>query len=157
MAPPSNGQANSDRDAATVQSQCGAAQALGKVVRQERSGRRARRCLADSDADTGGGELAHVVGQAAQHAHERPAGKAERHQPGTDPGIAQTPQRDAEQRIENGEKSAVQEAEFSIAEAQVELDFTGQDRDDHAVDQVKSRDEHQQEQRVPGVAPAIDV
>jgi hypothetical protein len=49
-------------------------------------------------------------------------------------GIAQAAQRNSEQRIENREKSAVQQPEFSVAQSQVELDLARQDRDDHAID-----------------------
>src|SRR5262249_30399257 len=62
--------------------------------------------------------------------------------------------RNAEHCIEDRECSAIKEADFSVADAEVVFDFLGEDRQHLPVDEVEDEHEDEHEQHVARIASA---
>ncbi len=74
-----------------------------------------------------------------------------REQPGADPAVDQPPEREREQRVEQREDGAVEQAQLGIADREVGLDLRGEDREDLPVEQAHRLRRRHQEQRIPAV------
>ena len=141
-------------DAARVDREHGRAAARRKGVGEHREGRRRRARLADADADARRGELAEAAREARERRHQAPEGEADRDQRAPVPDVGEPPERNAEDRVEDGEGGAVEEADLGVAHAEVGFDVLGQDRDDLAVEEVEDVDEHQHAEQVIRVGAA---
>ena len=67
------------------------------------------------------------------------------------PAIGKAPERDAEQRVEDAERGAEEEADIAVAQPEIALDVLREDRKDLAIDEIEDIDEEQDGQDMPGI------
>lgn len=145
--------AGADVDAARIDGEHGGAHPGGEVVGQHgESGWRGAR-LADPHAHAVGGERAEAARRSRQCSHQAPEAKTDGDEILARPGVRQLAERDAEDGVEDGERSAVEEANLRIGNADVGFDLLGQDGDDLPVDEVEDVDDDENDGDVPGIAP----
>ena len=68
------------------------------------------------------------------------------------PVVGEPPEWNAEQRVEDAERGAVQETEVRVGNPQVALHVLRQYAQNLAVDEVDHIDQHEHAERVPGIA-----
>ena len=75
-----------------------------------------------------------------------------RDEPRAAPRVGQPPQRDAEQRVEDGEAGAHEQAHLLLADAQVALDRADEQVEDLPVDEREDVGQREHRDDVPGIA-----
>jgi hypothetical protein len=146
-----NGCAAADRDAHVVDAE-GAAELLARKRVGDHRIRRGRQCrFADAYADARQEQLREVLRQSAQRRHQRPDDDAD-----ADDGLAvhavgEPADRNAEQRVEDREGEALQQADLRVRHLQVALDGLHQQRNDLAVDEREYVEDQQREDQVPAL------
>ena len=123
-----------------------------EIVGDQRIGGRAGGGFTDADAHARKGQGELVIGEARQRRHRRPQGEADREQLHAAPIVREPAERNTEQRIEDRERSAAEEAEVRILEPEVGLDIDREDAQDLPVDEIEDIDDDQHEQHVPAIA-----
>jgi hypothetical protein len=126
----------------------------GEVVREHRVGGGARAGLAHTHPHARGGQLREAAREPRKRGHQAPHAEPQRDQRASVPHVRETAERDAEQRVEDREGGAVQEADLRVAEAEIRLDLVRQDRDDLAIEEVEHVDGDQDAEDVARVARA---
>ena len=157
VAPAAEGGAErrADRHAQGVDRECGAPSALRKVVRDERVRRRAASSLANRRADARGEQHRVVHGHAEDGGHGAPGRDGERQDVAPARAVGPRGDRDAHERVEQGERDAGQHTHLKVAGAEVPLDGLERRRQDlrtiHGVEHVTQREGAEHVVRVPGL------
>ena len=142
----------------------------GIVVRDQRIGRRRAPRLADPhahaahqenpEAADGQARDGDLGGEAAERRHQRPQGHTDGDDRDPVAGLCELGQRDADDRIEQGETEAGQQAEGGVGDPEFGLHLGGHDREQAAVDEVQDVDDQECRQDVASVRlglEAVDV
>jgi hypothetical protein len=114
-----------------------------------RSGRAAG--FADADTDTRQRQRRHARGHAAENRHRAPERQRDRDDVAAIEAVGEARDRDAEQRIEQHEAEACEQAHRGVAERKLLFDRLDQDVEDGAVEEVQRIDDGQQAKHV--IAP----
>ena len=68
------------------------------------------------------------------------------------PDVGEAAERDAEERVEDRERGAVEESQLGVRDAEVGADALGEDGEDLPVEEVEDVDQHQDAEDVARVA-----
>ena len=139
-------------DAARVDAERRGAPRRREVVGEQRVSGGVGACLAHADTDARQGELREAACDAGERGHHAPAGEAEGDELAPIPDVGQTPERDAEDGIEDRERRAVEIAHLRVGDLQVRLDALGEDREDLAIEKIEHVDQHQHGEGVARIA-----
>lgn len=119
------------------------------MIIDQAGARRLRGGFADADAEPRRRQKGKAAGEGGKPGGQRPEGDADRQQPGTDPAIGQSSDRQRKEDIEQREDRAVEQAHFRVADAQVLLDARIEDGKDVAVEQAEHLGKGHQRQNPP--------
>ena len=144
--------ARADVDARRVQSEHSGALPLWKQIGEHRIRGGGRGRFTHAHADTGEGELGEAGGEARECGHQAPEPEAGRDHGAAVADIGQQPQGNAEDRVEDREGRAVEEAELRVAHPEISLDPFGQNGEDLAIDEVEDVDDDKDGESQPGPA-----
>ena len=89
--------------------------------------------------------------QTGQRRHRAPEPEPDRDEPAPIPHVGQAPEWNAEDRVEDRERGAVQEPDLRVAQLQIGFDALGEDGEDLAIDEVEDVDDDEHTEDVPGV------
>ena len=126
-----------------------AAPVLGPEVIDQRGAGRLRRRLADADAEARQGEHGEARGKTGKAGGGGPEQQADRQQARAHPAVGEAADRKREQRVEQREDGAVEQAHLGIADGEILLDGRREDREDLAVEQAHRVGQRDEDQRIP--------
>ena len=110
-----------------------------------------KRRFADADADAREEQLPEILRQPAQRRHQRPDDDARGDDALAVHAIREPADRNAERRVEDGEREALQQADLRVRHLQVAFDRLDQQRDDLPIDEGEDVEEQQRDDEIPAV------
>ena len=140
-----------DRDAHVVEAE-GAPELLARErVRDHRVRSRRQRRFADADPDACEEQLREISRHAAECRHQRPDDDADGDDLLAVHPVGEPADRNAEERVEDRESEALQQADLRVRDLQVAFDRLDQQRDDLAVDEREYVEDQQRYDQVPAL------
>ena len=127
-----------------------------EIVRDQGMGRRRTSGLAHAHPDAQGQQLGEISGKAAGGRERRPHDHGDGDDRHPVEALGRPGDGDSQQRVEDRERQAAQQAQLGVGQLQVDLDRLADGGDDRAVDEVEGVGQHQQAQHRALVAVGED-